>query len=29
MRTMPDRLFKKGDLFERVFEERVRLSQLE
>ena len=29
MRTMPDRLFKKGDLFERVFKERVRLSQLE
>lgn len=28
MRTMPDRLAKKGDLFERVFEERVKLPQL-
>jgi bifunctional non-homologous end joining protein LigD len=28
MRTMPDRLAKKGDLFARVFEERVKLPQL-
>ena len=29
LRTMPDRLAKKGDLFARVFEERVRLPQLQ
>jgi len=29
MRTMPDRLAKKGDLFARVFEERARLPALE
>jgi bifunctional non-homologous end joining protein LigD len=28
IRTMPDRLAKKGDLFERVFKERARLPQL-
>jgi bifunctional non-homologous end joining protein LigD len=28
MRTMPDRLAKKGDLFARVFEERTRLPEL-
>ena len=28
LRTMPDRLAKKGDLFERVFKEKVKLPQV-